>query len=301
MTDVTRSAKALATAAQPARRVIVKLNDASWGDAIGNAVVDCAKLRLSGDLSPSVEVMLQPWDDFAGEIAAGGAIVEEYLDDVVCSPSGQGYIHHDGSTTVSSTHEQITVDGQYLGCSFPGHLDFAPRVRAAVAEVGRTLQGYGVRGTFGVDFVGLANNDLLATEINVRKVGPSHAWAYARSVRGAELSHYVHRRFYEPSILIYLDPHSAVMALKERRLLYDRDTGQGALLHILGAVRTCGYVEMTCLADRPGDAERLDRRVQDALREAATGKEAVEGIHARSVTTSHSRPDQPLRVANLGL
>ena len=269
--DIGRAAMALAGTTSPARRVIVKLDDASWGDAIGNAVIDCDRIDDLGDLAGAVDTIHQPWDDFVHEVARSGAIVEEYLEDVACSPSGQGFVDADGRVSVSGTHEQITVDGQYLGCRFPGRPDFVSRVRAAVVEVGGALHARGVRGTFGVDFVGLRGGDLLATEINVRKIGPSHALAYARAVSRDDggPGHYVHRRFYEPLELAALDPDAAVQALRDSGLLYDSETREGALLHILGALRTCGYVEITSIAQTQAAAEAVDRRVQAALLENA--------------------------------
>ncbi len=279
--EVTSAVFRLAHATPPARYVIVKLNDASWGDAIGNVLINCERFLLVKDLLSSIEVILQPWEAFVREVSTSGAIVEEYLTDAICSPSGQGYISGPGEIVVLATHEQIVVSGQYLGCSFPGRVEFMQKIRQAVSRIGETLSINGVRGTFGVDFIGFQNGDLFATEINVRKVGPSHVLSCVESVVGSKVGdngylmatgrplYYVHQRLYKPEILRNLEPKAAVAALKGSELLYDRSKKTGAILHILGALSTCGYLETTCLADSLGAAFKLDNQVRLALLDEA--------------------------------
>jgi L-propargylglycine--L-glutamate ligase len=267
--DLLAASMELASARPPARKVLIKLDQPDWGDAIGNVIVDCHRLRERGDLRSAVVEIVLSWDAFVKEVSAGGAIVEEYVENVVCSPSGQGYIAEDGSVSAVSTHEQITVNAQYVGCRFPGRADLIRRVRSSVVKVGRALQQRGVHGTFGVDFIGLNDGRLLATEINLRKVGPTHAHAYARLARGRTPRHYVHRRFYRPSELISLSCEGAVRALEDHGLLFDRAIGEGAILHILGGLPSCGYVEITSIAPQEDVANWFDQEVQKVLLRAA--------------------------------
>jgi hypothetical protein len=276
MADVVAACTRLTRDSPHVEQAVVKLNGTNWSAGIGNAVIDCRHLLRTGSLVDSVTSLLQPWDRFAAEIPSG-AIVEEYVPGAVCSPSGQGHITDSGDVVIRSTHEQIVDSGQYLGCSFPGPAEFVPDINRAVTQVGRTLASNGVRGSFGVDFVGFANGDLLAVEINVRKVAPTHVLSYVETATNAlvepdgylrvagQPQHYLHRRYYEPDVFRFLDPLSAVGALRDRGLLYDRRTRQGAILHILGAVRTCGYVETTCVATRLDLAEELDEQAHSVL------------------------------------
>jgi hypothetical protein len=267
--DVLRAATALARLDPPPERVVVKLDSPSWGDGIGNAVLGCRTLLETGDLGRSVEVLLQSWQDFVEEIPREGAIVEEFLGDVVCSPSGQGVIGDDGRARVTSTHEQIVTSGQYLGCRFPARDEFRGRINDAVLKVGDFLGSTGMRGCFGVDFVGLGDGRLLAVEVNARKVATNHVVSHVESATGARVGPdgtltaagerlcYAHRRLIGPE-LRRLSPAEVITALRDHGLLYDRTTRRGVLLHILGALRPCGYVEATWVdTDPAGAAERL--------------------------------------------
>ncbi len=281
MEEVVEAAMALVTGPQAADRVVVKLNDAGWGDGLGNVVFDGKRLRDTHDLFSSVESMLQGWPNIVREVAAGGAIVEEYYLNRTRSPSGQARIDRDGTVHVVSTHEQYTVADQYLGCDFPADDDLRPGMHDALVKVGRRLAESGVRGTFGVDFIGLDDGALLATEINLRKVGPSHAVAYAEAVVGSRVGpdgnlrfdgrpvYFSHRRIYQPERLRGLDPEAALQALAGEGLLYDHRTGTGAVLHILGGLAPVGYTESTCFGSTPAEATQLGERVLATLVRAA--------------------------------
>lgn len=282
MDEVESAALALVTGSPPAGRVIVKLNDARWGDGLGNVVIDGKKLRDSKQLSSSVETMLQDWAAIVEEVGIGGAIVEEYFPNRICSPSGQAYIDRAGDVHIVSTHEQYTVVDQYLGCEFPADDQFRASMHTVLMKVGKRLSGSGVRGTFGVDFIGLECGSLLATEINVRKVGPSHVVAYAEAVAGNKVDpdgnlrvngkvvYCSHRRVYQPEVLRGLSPEAAVRGLAEDGLFYDPRTGKGAILHILGALRSVGYVDSTCFGHSRSEAADIRDMVYSSLARAAT-------------------------------
>lgn len=275
--DVEKIITQIARSIPSPRHMIIKLNDPSWGNAIGNAVIDCDKLLRHNDLSRAIETIAQSWDDFAQEIPRCGAIVEHYLTDSVCSPSGQGYIDQEGHVSVISTHDQYVMAGKYSGCSFPGTNTFIPKARSAVLKVGQILSTYGVYGHYGVDFIGLSNGELLATEINLRKVGPTHVFAYTASIvrgrveedgylrtKGSQIS-YVHRRLYRPDLLLGIDPRFAVEKLKAAGLHYNHETKEGAILHTLGALQPCGFIELTCIAHEPANAIALQQEVETVL------------------------------------
>jgi L-propargylglycine--L-glutamate ligase len=277
--DVTDAALRLAGGARRPRHVIVKLNDASWGDGIGNVVINSTKLMETGALSQAVESILQSWHDFVLEIPHHGAIVEEFLSGVTSSPSGQGLIEEDGSVKAISSHEQIVSTGQYIGCSFPAEERFIDRINLAIERVGRVLSLKGLRGSFGIDFLGLDNGDLYAAEINVRKVAPTHVTASVETATGLSLGidgrtagrrvRYVHRRLYAPR-LRHLSSTTATDALRAHGLLYDKQAGRGVLLHILGALQPCGYVEVTAIDHDQEQAAELSYLAEAALFAAAS-------------------------------
>lgn len=262
---------------RPARQAMVKLNDPSWGGAIGNALVDCERLVRTGDLRESVELVRHPWNDFVQEISRGGAIVEQYIQDVTSSPSGIGQIAADGTVRVGAAHDQILSAGQYWGCRFPASDKWRRKIMQATEQVGQTLAELGVRGTFGVDFVTSTTGELLAVEVNLRKVGPSHVLSYVESLVGSRVDrhgtlqrqgstmHYVHRRLLQPEILCGEQPQAVVDRLRSADLLYQHDTGEGVVLHVLGALSACGYVELTSIATSDEVADTISEAAQAVI------------------------------------
>jgi hypothetical protein len=280
--DVAAAAVALADESGAAA-VVVKLDDADWGSAIGNAVIDTQILKRTGSLPEAVVQMLQPWADFAREISDGGALVEEYITCVSSSPSGQGYIETDGGVRVVSTHDQLVVQDEYVGCVYPASPEWRPEIRRSVARVGAALAVEGVRGTFGVDFIDHPDGRLLATEINVRKVGPTHVFdcvsatvppgPHGWGAAGLDTPdcHYVHRRVNRPRELAGTAPAALIELLRREGLLFDRRAGAGVMLHALGALETCGYLETTCVAASRDAAEQLDALTQTVICDGVRG------------------------------
>ncbi|MFF9480970.1 L-propargylglycine--L-glutamate ligase BesA [Streptomyces sp. NPDC014733] len=258
---VIRAIERLAAGPRRARHAMVKLSSHSYAASIGNVLIDCEKLGRTGDLLGSAEVIRMPADDFHRELAGGGAIVEEFLAGITSSPSGLGHIGADGTVKVVASHDQVLSGGQYWGCRFPAEERWRPAIGEAVARTGTVLAELGHRGTFGIDFVVAGDRGPLAVEINLRKVGPSHVLRYAEALVGEQLGddgllrrsdgrqvRYVHGRLHEPDTLGTMDPKSAVERLRAEGLLYRQDKGEGVALHVLGALTTCGFVELTALA-----------------------------------------------------
>jgi L-propargylglycine--L-glutamate ligase len=274
--SVRDAALRLATTAPRPAQVVVKLDHASWSGGVGNAVIDCRLLLEGGDLAGAVHKVLQPWDAFVRRIPTDGAIVEEYVPSS-SSPSGQGTIDAAGVVTVRGSHQQILRHGEYVGCIFPAPENLRDRIGDAVFQVGKTLAQSGVRGTFGVDFLALETGELFAAEINVRKLGPTHVSSYVETVVGDRLRldgtlersgtpiAYVNRRRPGHPEWLGVSPATARAALKAQGLLFDRATRSGAILHILGALPTCGFVETTCVAPSVDEARAVDAQVTAVL------------------------------------
>ncbi|MEU3413063.1 L-propargylglycine--L-glutamate ligase BesA [Streptomyces sp. NPDC006658] len=276
--EVVEAIHRLSHGTAPARRAMVKLAPITWAASIGNVLVDCERLRHTGDLLASAEVIRLPADEFRRELARHGAIVEEFLDKVTDSPSGLGRVERDGTVRAVACHDQVLSGGQYWGCRFPGDERWRPAIVDAVRRSGEVLSGLGHRGTFGVDFVVAGERGLLAVEINLRKVGPSHVIRCAEALVGARVGadgmlrgtdgrpvYYTHGRLLEPETLGKLNPRAAVERLRSEGLLYRHDTGEGVALHVLGALNACGFVELTALAHAPDAADDYSRAAQAVL------------------------------------
>lgn len=65
-------------------------------------------------------------------------------------------------------------------------MEIEARMHAAGTEVGAAAAARGYRGLFDLDFVVSADGALLVTEMNARRASPSHAFAIARRLRGAQ-------------------------------------------------------------------------------------------------------------------
>jgi hypothetical protein len=280
--DLLTAVRALAGGPTRPRRVLLKLNDPSWGGSVGNCLLDCDRL-LAGDVNGSVEIGYQAWPLLMEELATGGGIVEEFIDGVVASPSGTGQVGPDGTVRVVATHDQIIKAGQYWGCVFPAGDAWRAEVVSSVQRVGDVLNALGFRGTFGVDFVVSADGQLAAVEINLRKVGSSHVVATVEALTGARVGadgqlhsamgdvHYVHRRLYQPDVLRGHDPLEMVARLERKSLLYDAERGSGVVFHMLGAIPECGYVEVTNIARSAAEARSVDEEVSAEVLSATTG------------------------------
>ncbi len=256
---------------------VVKLNSAHWTAGVGNIVVDVEGVRRGGSLFESAQSVRLSAADFWRELAAEGAVVEEFVDDVIASPSGLGHINADGTVDTGPTHEQILVAGQYWGCRFPAEQEWRAGVLAATARVGGALANDGVRGTFGIDFVVSGDGSLFAVEVNLRKVGTTHVVRYIETVVGARIDaggqlrpeggsdvFYVNGRRQEEALL-GVAGETVLDLLRKEGLLYRREAGEGVLLHCLGALPACGYLELTAVAGSRARAADLIQAAQDVV------------------------------------
>jgi L-propargylglycine--L-glutamate ligase len=273
LAEVLEACRRLGDGVHPARLVAVKLDDAKWGAAVGMTVLDREKTLATGDPEQCVVRGQQPWPAFLAAVEGEGAIVEQYLDNVVSSPSGQAFIDEAGVVHMVSTQDQLLEGDRYLGFVLPAPEEFVDEITQHVMAVGDALARLGIRGMFGIDFIALSDGTLLAVEINLRKVGPSHVVAHLGDVVGSGPTpvsvhpgvHVVHRRVHEVSVLAALTPIDVVHTLGSRGLLFDHTTGVGVLLHMLGAVSTSGYVETTSVAWSREHALALDHELREAL------------------------------------
>jgi hypothetical protein len=182
-----------------------------------------------------------------------------------------GHVAADGTVRVLATHDQIlSSSGQYWGCRFPAARKWDDTIADAVDRVGETIAELGMRGTFGIDFVETARGELIAIEVNLRKVGPSHVISYVESLVGSGLRdgksvHYVNRRVLRPDVLLGTRPEVVVDRLRAEGLLFDHRTNTGVVLHMLGALTSCGYVEVTSVAPSDETADAVSEAAQAVI------------------------------------
>lgn len=253
------------------RQLMLKLDSPYWGSGLGNMTVDAARLTSTGSIERSVVEYTQPWEVFAAHVPVAGVIVEEHVPDVVRSLSSMASVEEDGTVRVGPRYVQFLAAGyQYAGASFGGAGQPGPALKDVTA-IGSVLAAEGYRGVFGLDFVERADGTFQAIEINLRKVASWHPVKHVEAATGGHIDAvgdlrvdgervaYVFRQALLPSHSALPSPSDVIGALRDKGLLYDRTTRRGALLHLLGALSPCGYVEVTCVGDNLVDAgHRVD-------------------------------------------
>lgn len=281
--QVADAVRRLATANPPAVKVMIKLSDPGWGGGDGNALVDCRTFLATDDLAASVVKSTMPWPEYKQYIPrdtehpTGGAIVEEFLENIHSSPSGQGRII-ESRVKVLSGHDQLLRDGGcYEGCAYPAEPDVRERINEYVARIGEVLRAGGARGTFGVDFVKYGDDQLAAIEINLRVTGTCHPLSYARAAMKAKLDpkdnllrgtdgvlrHYVNKHLHSEA-LEGLSVREALARLESAGLAWDPQKQLGVILTEGEGLIAHGFCEVTCVArsrseaiDMEAMAERL--------------------------------------------
>ena len=255
---------------------VVKLNYGFSGQ--GNAIVDLSSYRGAVATTPTVFCASEEsWASFAEKIERDGAIVEEMVRSPhMLSPSVQMRIAADGSVEIVSTHDQILGgpdDQVYLGCRFPARSEYRMDIQEAASRVGKILAAKGVVGSFGMDFIVLPASggyDVYLTEINLRLGGTSHPFYMARFatggtydsatgelIAGGRSKYYVATDNLKSASYKNLTPAGLIAELSARGLAFDRQSGTGVALHLLGAMAEHGKLGVTCIADSSEGAESL--------------------------------------------
>lgn len=253
---------------------VVKLEEGFSGE--GNALyryehgADEAAIRAALPTHLRFQGPAETYESFSSRFEVMGGIVEEFIDGVSASPSGQGYIGPLGTLRALSTHDQLLggADGQvFEGSTFPAAERYRRRVQDTMMHVGEYLQGRGARGRFAVDFVE-AGERLCAIEINLRKGGTTHPMltmaviteghydpvtGVFRSGAGVEKCYYATDNLRSPAYRGISVP-DLLDAAVSRRVIFDPVTERGCVFHMLGALSEYGKVGVTCIADSLEDA-----------------------------------------------
>jgi len=279
---VSAALRDLAARRPDAREAVIKLNLGFSGQ--GNAIVSLADAEVPVSDLPTVFCAdEEDWTSFGTKIEADGAIVEEMRRaEGLRSPSVQMRIAPDGSTQVISTHDQILGapdDQVYLGCRFPADPTYRLEIQAAGCRIAKILAERGVMGSFGVDFVfDPAEGALFLSEINLRMGGTTHPFLMTKAVTGGVYDEgtgellvdgapraYVASDNLKSPDFVGLLPEQLIGALDRTGLAFDRRTGTGVLLHLLGALKKYGKFGMVCVAPDLDEATEMYGAVEEAV------------------------------------
>lgn len=253
--------------------VVIKLNNGFSGQ--GNAILNLRTLDARLEESPIIFCASEEtWDTFGPKIETEGAIVEELVREPrPTSPSVQMRILPDGSQEIISTHDQMLGgpdDQVYLGCRFPADASHRGVIQGHARSIAKELATEGVIGSFAMDFIVTPDRRVFLSEINLRMGGTTHPFLMARyASRGSydeatgELMTAAGPRCYlatdnlKSDRYVGIDPEAILAAVRDEGLGFDRSTGSGILLHLLGAIRAFGKIGATCVAESISDAEVL--------------------------------------------
>ncbi len=279
--DVTAAITALVACRPELEAVVIKLNDCFSG--LGNVILEVDGLADPLPTSKSVFCSEEEnWPSYIAKMAAQGAVVEELLRaPELRSPSVQLRISPTGVVEILSTHDQILGGPQnqiYLGCRFPAHPDYRLTIQREAEKIGQVLAEQGVVGSFGIDFL-VVGQDVYLSEINLRLGGTTHPFWMARLATGArydlasgelrrpdgDARYYVATDNLKSDRLRGRSPGDAISLIDRSGLGYDRATGCGVALHLLGAVPVAGKFGATCIADSAGAADDLYRALLDLV------------------------------------
>lgn len=269
---------------------VVKLEQGFSGE--GNALYryehgeDADAIRAALPTHLKMQAPAETYKSFADRFEIMGGIVEEFVDGVSASPSGQGYIGPTGTLLALSTHDQVLggSGGQvFEGSTFPADIRYRRRVHEATMKVGEVLQNQGARGRYAVDFVE-AGQRLSAIEINLRKGGTTHpmlAMAVITEGRyepdaGTFVSGQGARKCYYATDNLQSDDYRGMSvqdlldAAVSSGLIFDPVPGRGCVFHMLSALSEYGKVGVTCIADTLDEANADYAAVVDMMGRLAT-------------------------------
>jgi hypothetical protein len=280
-------------------RAVAKMNDASYTAGDGFVHINMAALRalpsevIRGERSltaselenPSVKEGWRSLQSFEESLASRiheGVVIEDWRTDVntTFSPSGQGFIRADRDVKVRSTHVQILGGEEktsYQGAVYPAPAGAHEKIAEEIQKVGAYLSAQGYRGPFGVDFIVTHTGEILATEINARRLGTTHPYTLAKQLTGTSRDSRTQQLTYADGAKVYyvnqwlrddsiksLSAEEAYATLRSAGLLWDAEKREGVALQISAGLPE-GFVEITALATNPEKAQVLQAQAREAL------------------------------------
>jgi pheganomycin biosynthesis PGM1-like protein len=289
--DVIEAVLAIRAEHPDAPGVVIKHDDSGAGD--GNVVIDLAPLEDAADPIAWLRGTIANLPDwYRQDLALGGIVEERVVGTRFTSPSAQADIRPDGEVVVLATHEQVLggEGGQvYLGCRFPAHPAYAPRLADAARAVGEQLARRGALGRFSVDFVAAGDDAgrwrIDAIEINLRKGGTTHPYSALRNLvpgryatdEGRWIADDGTSRAYSATdnlvdeAWLGLPVPAVIDAVAGAGLGFDHRTRTGVVLHMLSGLAIDGRLGLTAIGRTADEAISLHEGVRATLDGLATG------------------------------
>jgi hypothetical protein len=258
------------------KKAVLKLEDGFSGD--GNAVftfpeinnINDAEYMIRTAFASHLKIVASDLDVhfYLEKFKDMGGIVEAFIDgNIKTSPSVQCRINPLRETVVISTHDQFLggEDAQvFLGSHFPANDEYSNEIARIGKIVADKLCDLGALGRFSIDFVSVKENNQwnhYAIEINLRKGGTTHPNLLLQlltngkydTVTGKYITAKGNTRYYfasnnvESVKLKGLTAQDLLDIVQEHELLYNHETQEGILFHLLGALSEYGKLGILCI------------------------------------------------------
>jgi hypothetical protein len=207
------------------------------------------------------------WGVYRADIPKG-CIVEVFIEgELKTSPSAQARILPDGEVEILSTHEQILDEKglTFLGSVFPARKNFKFILQENTKRIGEELAKLGFIGPFSIDF--LITDDghsqrVFVIEINIRQGGTTHPYQTTKLLTGSRYCQETGALINKDGEKFYYRSNDNVINtnlkgtkldqflkyMETNNLLFNRETGEGVVFHLLGALPSDGKVGYTSIA-----------------------------------------------------
>jgi hypothetical protein len=198
-----------------------------------------------------------------------GYIVEEWIPEVLSSPSVQIEINSKGKVSIFSSHDQ-NLSGKYkkyVGCIYPssGIKKFEKEILADSTKVAEFLRDEGYVGFFGLDLV-ITENSYYFVEANIRKTATIYPRAASKVIfRDIEDIPYNEKIFTFKNLVgkKFIDIYKALDGI----LITPENRKYGIFIDFIGTLSTNGRLGLMAFAENHKDRLEMLNEASKVLKE----------------------------------
>jgi len=190
-----------------------------------------------------------------------GVVVEEWVPDILFSPSLQINIDQDKKWQVVSSHDQILGgrEGWYEGCSYPARSISSIEYKTLQKDIKNLTERLIEErffGFLGLDLIKDKKSHYYWVEANIRKTGTFYPGLATRKIRKRSSSplYYFSRDFTVPSLV---NGHFKQLRNIFRDLKYSKTTESGVVIFNTGALSAVGRFDILCIGNKRSQARSI--------------------------------------------
>lgn len=200
--------------------------------------------------------------------AKSGVVVEEWLSNVIASPSVQIEVYPDHNWKIVSMHDQLLKGDEkwYVGCEYPQTTLKKDKLKMVLADVSKFVEfliSRGFIGFLGLDLIMTSNGELFWVEANMRKPGTFYPRIIAEKLNRGSLNGmvYIAADFTVPKF-----KGVGFSKLKKEfiKFLYPiKNQHNGAVLYNTGALKDAGRFDLICLGQNQQIVQDIYIKIKD--------------------------------------